>query len=43
MNPQDLLGPACWAQKTFGPAKLKDIRRTGRAVKVARRLAWTKH
>jgi hypothetical protein len=39
MNTQDILDPACWAQKTFGPTKLKDIRRTGCAVKVARRMA----
>jgi Transposase DNA-binding len=39
MNTQDILDPERWAQKTFGPAKLKDIRRTGRAVKAARRMA----
>ncbi|WP_040447314.1 transposase DNA-binding-containing protein [Ktedonobacter racemifer] len=39
MNTQDLLDPERWAQKTFGPARLKDIRRTGRAVKAARRMA----
>ena len=39
MNTQERLDPACWAHKTFGPTKLKDIRRTGRAVKVARRIA----
>jgi hypothetical protein len=39
MNTQDILDPECWAKKTFGSSKLKDIRRTGRAVKVARRMA----
>ena len=39
MNTQAFLDPERWAQKTFGPANLKDIRRTGRAVKAARRMA----
>ncbi len=39
MNAQELLDPECWARKTFGQVKLKDIRRTGRAVKAAARLA----
>jgi hypothetical protein len=39
MNTQELLDPERWAQKTFGASKLKDIRRTARAVKVARRMA----
>lgn len=39
MNTQDILDPERWAQKTFGASKLKDIRRTARAVKVARRMA----
>jgi hypothetical protein len=39
MNTQDILNPECWANKTFGSCKLKDIRRTARAVKVATRMA----
>jgi hypothetical protein len=39
MNTQELLDPQCWARKTFGSSQLKDIRRSGRAVKVARRMA----
>src|SRR5215467_12045252 len=39
MNTQELLDPACWAQKTFGASKLKDIRRTARAVQAATRMA----
>ena len=39
MNTQELLDPERWAHQTFGPSQLKDIRRTGRAVKVARRMA----
>lgn len=39
MNAQEILDPVCWARKTFGPVKLKDIRRTGRAVKAAARMA----
>lgn len=39
MNTQAILDPESWAKQTFGPSKLKDIRRTGRAVKVATRLA----
>lgn len=39
MNTQDILDPERWAHKTFGSSRLKDIRRTARAVKVARRMA----
>jgi hypothetical protein len=39
MRTQDLLDPEQWAQKTFGASKLKDMRRTGRAVKAATRMA----
>ncbi len=39
MNTQELLDPECWAKKTFGPSQLKDIRRTGRAVKAGTRIA----
>ena len=39
MNTQELLNAECWAKKTFGPSKLKDIRRTARAVKAATRMA----
>jgi hypothetical protein len=39
MNTQDLLDPERWAHKTFGSSRLKDIRRTARAVKVATRMA----
>jgi hypothetical protein len=39
MNTQDILDPERWAKKTFGPSQLNDIRRTGRAVKVATRMA----
>ncbi len=39
MNTQEILDPERWATKTFGASKLKDIRRTGRAVKAATRLA----
>jgi hypothetical protein len=39
MNTQELLDPECWAKKTFGASKLKDIRRTVRAVKAATRMA----
>lgn len=39
MNAQEILDPQCWARKTFGAVKLKDIRRTGRAVKAAARMA----
>ena len=39
MNTQELLDSECWAKKTFGPSQLKDIRRTGRAVKAATRIA----
>jgi Transposase DNA-binding/Transposase DDE domain len=39
MNTQEILVPERWAKKTFGPSKLKDIRRTERAVKAATRMA----
>ena len=39
MNPKEILDPEAWAKKTFGRCHLKDLRRTGRAVKVAARLA----
>ncbi len=39
MNTQDILDPERWAKKTFGSSQLKDIRRTGRAVKAAKRMA----
>lgn len=39
MNTQDILDPERWAQKTFGSSQLEDIRRTGRAVKAAIRMA----
>ncbi len=39
MNTQEILDPERWAKKTFGSSKLKDIRRTGRAVKAATRMA----
>ncbi len=39
MNAKEMLDPECWAKRTFGPSKLKDIRRTGRAVKTAARMA----
>ena len=39
MNTQEMLDPESWAKQTFGLSKLKDIRRTGRAVKVAGRMA----
>src|SRR5881227_668669 len=39
MNTRELLDPKLWAKKTFGPSQLKDIRRTGRAVKAATRMA----
>jgi hypothetical protein len=39
MNTQEILDPKSWAKQTFGPSKLKDIRRTKRAVKVAKRMA----
>jgi hypothetical protein len=39
MNTQDLLDPERWARKTFGASQLKDIRRTGRAVKAATKIA----
>jgi hypothetical protein len=39
MNTQELLDPDRWAHQTFGASKLKDIRRTARAVKAATRMA----
>lgn len=39
MNTQEVLDPKCWARKTFGPSQLKAIRRTGRAVKAATKIA----
>jgi hypothetical protein len=39
MNTQELLDAERWAKKTFGASKLKDIRRTARAVKAATRMA----
>ena len=33
MRTQDALDPQRWATLTFGTARLKDVRRTGRAVK----------
>jgi len=40
MNTEDILDPEHWARKTFGASRLKDIRRTARAVKVATRMAY---
>ena len=39
MNTQTILDPERWAKETFGPSKLKDIRRTSRAVQVASDMA----
>lgn len=39
MKTQEILNAECWANKTFGACKLKDIRRTARAVKAATRMA----
>jgi Transposase DNA-binding len=39
MNTQDILDPERWAKKTFGSSQLNDIRRTGQAVKAAKRMA----
>jgi hypothetical protein len=39
MNTTEILDPECWAKRTFGASKLRDIRRTARAVKVATRMA----
>src|SRR5512135_1704100 len=39
MNTQAIQDPERWAKQTFGPSRLKDIRRTGRAVQVASDLA----
>lgn len=39
MNTQELLDPKQWAERTFGKARLNDIRRTRRAVQAASRLA----
>jgi len=39
MNTQDILDPKRWATKTFGSSQLNDMRRTGRTVKAAKRMA----
>src|SRR6202140_3155886 len=39
MNPQDLLDPKSWAERTFGGVQLDDLRRTRRAVQAATNLA----
>lgn len=39
MNTQAILDPDRWAKETFGPSRLKDIRRTGRAVQVGSLMA----
>src|SRR5579859_4649097 len=39
MNAQEILDQESWAHKTFGQAQLRDLRRTGRVVKAAARLA----
>jgi transposase-like protein len=39
MNRQDTLGLEHWTKKTCGSSQLNDIRRTGRAVKAAKRMA----
>ena len=39
MNTTEILDPDRWATRTFGLSKLKDIRRTMRAVKIAGRMA----
>jgi transposase-like protein/DDE family transposase len=39
MNTQEILDPERWAKKTFGSSQLNDMRRTGRAVKAATRMA----
>jgi hypothetical protein len=39
LNTQDILNPERWANKIFGSCKLKDTRRTARAVKAATRMA----
>ncbi len=39
MSTKEILDPECWAKQTFGACKLKDMRRTARAVKVAARMA----
>ena len=39
MNPQELLDPKSWAERTFGSVQLHDLRRTRRAVKAATNLA----
>ena len=39
MNTQAILDPECWAKETFGSSRLKDLRRTGRAVHVAGEMA----
>ncbi|WP_242527479.1 IS4/Tn5 family transposase DNA-binding protein [Ktedonosporobacter rubrisoli] len=39
MNPKAILNPETWDKETFGPCHLKDLRRRGRAVKIAARMA----
>src|SRR5690349_17414722 len=39
MKTQEVLDPQQWAESTFGSAKLKDMRRTRRAVSTAARMA----
>ena len=39
MNTQDILNAERWAHQTFGACRLKDMRRTARAEKVATRMA----
>jgi|SRR5579883_1197016 len=39
MNTPTILDPESWAKQTFGQSRLKDIRRTGRAVQVAGEMA----
>lgn len=39
MTPKAILDPETWAKRTFGVCNLKDLRRTGRAVKAAARMA----
>jgi Transposase DNA-binding/Transposase DDE domain len=39
MRTEEMLNPKCWAEQTFGTSKLKDARRTRRAVQVAEQMA----
>lgn len=39
MNTLTILDPESWAKQTFGQSRLKDLRRTGRAVLVAGEMA----